>query len=144
MVCSLASLSLELGIAIYLLVLMTISYIMIRLYVFNFKPFLVLWQPFKLLSARFYQQWSVRTSFINVFAAFFFLTSIKSLLVCIQILNPIHVVHHSPMEPVKTSWRHIKQRHGCHNCSKQVERISVENITEIHGYIYSSGTHVKT
>ena len=102
---SLASLSLELGIAIYLLVLMTISYIMIRLYDSNFNPFLVVWQPFKLLSARFYRQWSVRTSFISIFAAFFFLTSIKSLLVCIQILNPIRVIHHSPMEPVKTSWR---------------------------------------
>ena len=102
---SLASLSLELGIAIYPLVLMTNSYIMIRLYDLNFKPLLVVWQPFKLLSARFYRQWSVRTSFIDVFAAFFFLASIKSLLVCIQILYPIRVVHHSPMEPIKTSWQ---------------------------------------
>jgi hypothetical protein len=88
---TLQTLALEYLLGIYPLLLMVVSYFMIELYDMNFKPIVIIWKPFHKLFGIFRDNWEVRTSLIDAFATFFFLSSIKLMAVSFDLLIPVKV-----------------------------------------------------
>ena len=64
---------------------------MVSLHDSNFKPVVWLWKPFRWLLKHFKQQWNVRTSLINVFASFIFLSTSWLLTASFNVLVPTYV-----------------------------------------------------
>ena len=79
---SLANLFLDLAVAVYPILLMIITYILITLYDQNFMILIYLWKPFKIIFSKFKRQRSVRTSLLDAIATFMFLANMKLLSVC--------------------------------------------------------------
>ena len=99
----LATLSLDLAVAVYPLLLMLITYILINLYDQNFKPLVVLWKPLKKLFGKCHR--NIKTSIVDSYAAFIFLTNSKFFSTCFDILTPVKVFQfHSPQH-INISWR---------------------------------------
>ena len=103
---SLATLALDLAVAVYPLFLMATTYMMISLYDNNFKPIVILWNPFRSFFRIFQKYWDNRTSTVDAFATFFFLTYIKFLSVCYDLLIPVKVYQFTtPEHHVNYTWR---------------------------------------
>ena len=83
--------ALEYAIAIYPLLLIVLTYVMVSLHDNNFKPVVWLWKPFRWLLKHFKQQWDVRTSLIDVFASFIFLSTSRLLTASFNVLVPTYV-----------------------------------------------------
>ena len=88
---TLFTLSLDLIIAVYPLILMILSYFMISLYDRNYRILVFLWRPFKTVLSLFQRNWDIRTSLIDSFATFLFLSNIKFLSVSYDLLMPVAV-----------------------------------------------------
>jgi len=101
----LATLFLDLLMAVYPLMLMPLTYFTVKLYDLNFKLLVLLWKPFKLLFSRWQKHFSIKTSMVNGFAAFFFLTNAKFFSVSLDILVPVKVYQFHPSKPMNTTWR---------------------------------------
>ena len=84
-------LALEYAIAVYPLLLIVLTYMMVSLHDNNFKPVVWLWKPFRWLLKHFKQQWNVRTSLIDVFASFIFLSTSRLLTASFNVLVPTYV-----------------------------------------------------
>ena len=102
---SLATLSLDLAIAVYPLLLMFITYILIKLYDQNFKPLVILWKPFRAIFGKWQNIFAIKTSIIDAYATFLFLTNAKLLSICLDILTPVKVYQFYTPKHVKISWR---------------------------------------
>ena len=103
---TLATLALDLAVAVYPLLLMAVTYMMIRLYDYNFKLFVILWKPFRDFFSLFQRNWDIRTSIVDAFATFLFLTYMKFLSVCFDLLVPVKVYHFVvPEHHVNYTWR---------------------------------------
>ena len=103
---TLATLALDLAVAGYPLLLMVITYMMISSYDSNFKPFVIMWNPFKAFFSIFQRNWDFRTSTVDAFSTFFFLTNIKFLCVCFDLLVPVRVYQFvTPEKHVNSTWR---------------------------------------
>ena len=103
---TLVTLSLELAIAFYPLFLIIVTYMLITLYDHKFRLLVVLWSPFQALLHLFQSNWDIRTSTVDVFATFFFLTYAKFLNACFDLLIPVRVYHFSkPEHHVNYTWR---------------------------------------
>ena len=89
----LPTLALDYAIAVYPLLLMMISYLLIVLYDRNYRVITIMWRPFKILFSRFRRNWDIRTSVIDVFSAFFLLTNVKFLSVTFDLLVPTQIYH---------------------------------------------------
>ena len=87
----LPTLALDYAIAVYPLLLMVISYLLISLYEKNYKITTAFWNPFRKLFSIFRRNWDIKTSVINAYATLFFLSSIKFLSVSFDLLIPIQV-----------------------------------------------------
>ncbi len=87
----LPTLALDYAIAVYPLLFMVVSYIMITLYDRNYRVIIVLWSPVQALLSRFRKNWNIRTSVIDAFATFFLLSNIKFLSVSFDLLTPTFV-----------------------------------------------------
>ena len=85
------NLTLDLLVAVYPLLLMIVTYLMIHLYDRNFKPLVMLWRPFGRIFSLFRDKWDIRSSVIDSFATFFLLTNVKFLSVAYDLLNPVQV-----------------------------------------------------
>ena len=83
--------ALEYAIAVYPLLLIVLTYMMVSLHDNNLKPVVWLWKPFRWLLKHFKQQWNVRTSFIDVFASFIFLSTSRLLTASFNVLVPTYV-----------------------------------------------------
>ena len=83
--------ALEYAIAVYPLLLIVLTYMMVSLHDNNFKPVVWLWKPFRWLLKHFKQQWNVRTSLIDVFASFIFLSTSRLLTASFNVLMPTYV-----------------------------------------------------
>ena len=83
--------ALEYAIAVYPLLLIVLTYVMVSLHDSNFKPVVWLWKPFRWLLKHFKQQWNVRTSLIDVFASFIFLSTSRLLTASFNVLVPTYV-----------------------------------------------------
>ena len=70
-------LTLDYVIAVYPMFLMAFAYIVVQLHYCGFKPILYAWKPFHPFFARFRQQWGIKTSVVDAFATFFFLSTNK-------------------------------------------------------------------
>ena len=87
----LPTLALDYAIALYPLFFMIISYLLIGLYDKNYRVITVMWSPFQALLSKFKKNWNIRTSVIDAFATFFFLSNIKFLSVSFDLLIPTKV-----------------------------------------------------
>ena len=81
--------ALDYATTVYPVILIGVTYVMVQLYDHNFK--LLVW-PWKLLSVilkPLRRRWNVKTSLVDVFASFIYLSSARLLLTSINILVPI-------------------------------------------------------
>ena len=74
-VSAMAIMALNYAVAVYPLFLIFINYTMVKLYDHNFKPMVWVWKLFGLILKQLRRQWNVRTSLIDVFASFIYLSS---------------------------------------------------------------------
>ena len=66
-------LALDYLVAVYPLLLITLSYLLVLLYDRNVRLIVCLWKPFLPLFIKFRRQWNIRNSLVEVFATFFLL-----------------------------------------------------------------------
>ncbi len=92
----------DLAVAVYPLLLMLFSHFLVSVYDQNFK---LLTKPFKILFSKWHSNFAVKTSTINAFASFMFLSNIKFFSICFDMLTPVKVHQfYSPLQ-VNSSWR---------------------------------------
>ena len=89
----LPTLALDYVIAVYPLLLMIISYLLIVLHDRNYRVVTIMWRPFLILFSLFRRNWSIRTSVIDAYATFFLLSFVKFLSVTFDLLVPTKVYH---------------------------------------------------
>ena len=89
----LPTLALEYIIAVYPLLLMVVSYLLIALYDRNYRVVTAMWSPFRRLFSFFRRNWDIRTTLTDAFATFFFLSNVKFLSVSFDLLVPTNVYH---------------------------------------------------
>ena len=89
----LPTLALDYVIAVYPLLLMIISYLLIVLYDRNYRVVSMLFRPFLALFSLFKKNWDIRTSVIDAFTSFFLLSNVKFLSVSFDLLVPTKVYH---------------------------------------------------
>ena len=89
----LPNLALDYLIAVYPLLLMIITYLLIVLYDRNYRVVTIMWRPFQFLFSLLKSNWDIRTSLIDSFATFFLLSYGKFLSVSIDLLVPTKVYH---------------------------------------------------
>ena len=87
----LPTLALDYAIALYPLLLMIITYLLIVLYDRNYRVITVMWRPFRFLFSYYRKNWDVRTSVIDAYATFFLLSFTKFLSVSFDLLFPKRV-----------------------------------------------------
>ena len=100
----LLNLALDLLVAVYPLLLMIVTYLMIHLYDHSFRPLVLLWRPFGRIFSLFRDKWDIRSSVIDSFATFFLLSNIKFLSVAYDLLNPVEVYQLSSSGNFTHTW----------------------------------------
>ena len=88
---TLQTLSLELLVAVYPLLLMALSYVLITLYDRNIRVLVIIWRPFRGIFSLFRKNWDIRTSLIDSFATLLYLSNVKFLSVAYDLLLPVDV-----------------------------------------------------
>ena len=83
---TLQAFALDYCVAVYPLVLIVASYLLIELYDRNIRCLVYIWKPFRLVFKLFRRNWDVRTSVIDSFATFFLLSYVKVLSVSADLL----------------------------------------------------------
>ena len=76
---TLEALALDYTVAIYPIVLIAISYVLIEMYDHNIRCAVYLWKPFNWIFSFFRKSWNIRTSLIDSSATFFLLLYVKIL-----------------------------------------------------------------
>ena len=89
----LPTLALDYAIAVYPLLLMIISYLLIVLYDRNYRVITIMWRPFRFLFSLFRRNWNIKTSVVDAYATFFLLSNFKFLSVSFDLLVPTQVYH---------------------------------------------------
>ena len=87
----LPTLALDYAVAMYPLLLIGVTYLLIVLYDKNYRVVTIMWTPFRALFSLFRRNWDIKTSVIDAFATFFFLSNVKFLSVSFDLLTPIKV-----------------------------------------------------
>ena len=85
---TLHTLALDYAIAFYPILLIMLTYALVTYHDRGFKLALCIWGPVRKLSIRLKQQWHIRTSLIDVFASFIFLSTARVLSTSFVILIP--------------------------------------------------------
>ena len=88
---TLQALALDYLIAFYPFLLILLSHVIIKLHDRQISFITIIWKPFKVLLANFRQSIDVRTSVIDSFATFFFLSHIKILSITSNLLIPTRI-----------------------------------------------------
>ena len=78
-------------IAVYPLALLGLVYLLVELHDRGCRPVVWLWKPFHYCFTRFRRQWDIKTSLIDSFATFLFLSFVKFLSVSVDLLVPTTV-----------------------------------------------------
>ena len=91
-VSTMEALALDYAIAVYPIILVIISYVLIELYDRKVQCVVCLWKPFYWILAFFRNNWNIRTSVIDSSASFFLLLYVKILSVSSDLLmfTPVH------------------------------------------------------
>ena len=87
----LTALSFDFFIALYPLVIMIIIYSVTSLHDANCKLVVVIVKPLKTIFALFRCDWNIGTSAVNAYATFMFLSNVKFLNLCLDLLLPVQV-----------------------------------------------------
>ena len=74
--------------ALYPMLLVLLSFLLIKLHGRNCKPVVFLWKPFCFLCVRLRRNWEVKTSLIDAFATFILLSYRKLIEVSLALINP--------------------------------------------------------
>ena len=98
-------LSLDLIVAVYPLLLMMVTYLMITLHDRHFRLVVVMWSPFRRIFSLFRDKWDIRSSVIDSFATFFLLSNVKFLSVAYDLLIPVKVYRLPSSGNFTHSWR---------------------------------------
>ena len=85
------ALALDYIIAVYPLILIAVTYILVELHDWGFRPIIWLWKPFHRCFVRFRRQWDIRTSLLDAFATFLLLSYTKLLSVSFDLLFPMSI-----------------------------------------------------
>ena len=85
------TIALDYAIAVYPLVLIATTYLLVELHDHGFRVIIWLWRPFHRCFVRFRREWNIRTSLIDAFATFLLLSYVKFLSVSFDLLVPTHV-----------------------------------------------------
>ena len=85
---TLGTIALDYAVALYPLVLILISYVLVQLHARNFKPVVFLWKPFNSLFTRLCRNWNMQTSVVDAYATLFLLSFSKVLNVTFDLLAP--------------------------------------------------------
>ena len=83
--------ALDYAIAVYPLVLIATTYLLVELHDHGYRVIVWLWKPFHGCFVRFRRGWNIRTSLIDGFASFLLLSYVKFLSVSFDLLVPIRV-----------------------------------------------------
>jgi len=102
---SLSVLFLDLIIALNPLFLMLVTYILIKIHDQDSHMLAFIWKPFRVLQSNLHRSFSARSSLINAFAAFFFLTHMKMFNFCFDMLTPVKIYQFKTPQEVEMSWR---------------------------------------
>ena len=102
---TLQTLSLNIAVGIYPLLLMVLSYILIDLYDRNFRLLVIIWKPFLTFFSLFHSNWGLRTSVIDAYATFFLLSNVKFLSASFDLLLPVKVYQLSSVNGFNYTWR---------------------------------------
>ena len=102
---TLQTLSLDIAVGIFPLLLMVLSYVLIDLYDRNFRILVILWKPFLRIFSLFRRNWEIRTSVIDAYATFFFLSNVKFLSASFDLLVPVKVYQLSSFNGLNYTWR---------------------------------------
>ena len=91
----LPTLALDYVIAVYPLLLMAITYLLVNLYDKNYRFIVAMWKPFRASFSFFKKNFDVRTSIIDSCVTFFYLSSVKFLSVTFDLLvpTPVYELH---------------------------------------------------
>ena len=87
----LTNLSLDFAVAVYPLLLIVLTYVLTLLHDSNFRPVVKISKPFKAIFSIFVTNWDIKTSTIDAFATFLYLSNVKFLSVCFDLLVPVQV-----------------------------------------------------
>ena len=97
--------SLDYIIAAYPLILTVITYWLIQLHDANFKPLIIIWKPFNIFFHLFKRNWNIKTSMVDAFATFFYLSIIKFINVSADLLIPVKVYQFRVATNISYTWR---------------------------------------
>ena len=89
---------------VYPLLLILITYVLIKLYDRNFTPLVTVWRPFATFVGLFRRNWDIKTSLVDAFITFLYLCSIKFMSVSFDLLAPVHVKQLDSAGNVTESW----------------------------------------
>ena len=81
-------LALDYLIAVYPMLLMVITYTLVELHGYGFRPVLLVWRPFHYFFVRFRREWDIQTSIVDAFVTFFILSTTKLFNVSFSLLIP--------------------------------------------------------
>ena len=87
-VTTIQALALEYVVALYPFLLIVVSYLIFELHERKYVCLVAFWKPLRKLVANFRHSWNVRTSIIDSFATFFFLSYVKIISVSTDLLIP--------------------------------------------------------
>ena len=85
------ALALDYAIAIYPLVLIIITYLLVELHDHDFKIIVCFWKPFHKCFTHLRRKWNIKLSLINAFATFLLLSFVKFSSVSFDLLLPTRV-----------------------------------------------------
>ena len=88
---TLQTLALDYAIAVYPLLLIMLTYILIRLHMSRCRPIVWIWKPFGCMLGYFRKRSNIRTSLIDVFASFIFLCTSRIQIASYNFLIPTYV-----------------------------------------------------
>ena len=98
---TLQTLSLDIAVGVYPILLIVLTYFLIHLYDRSFKPLVVIWKPFH----KFRSNLEMRASVIDAFSTFFLLSNVKFLSVAFDLLVPVQVYELDSTGNLTTSLR---------------------------------------
>lgn len=98
---TLGTIALDYGLAIYPLMLILITFVLMKLHQRNFKPIVCVCKPFHNLFSKCHRNWDMQTSVVDAYATLFLLSFSKVLNVTFDLLAPTRVYklnpHHKQM-----------------------------------------------
>ena len=98
-------LALDYVIAVYPLVLLVVTYLLVKLHDCDIKPIVWLWKPFHRCFVRFRRNWNIQTSLVDAFATFLLLSYMKFLSVSSDLLTPVQIFNiHGKTDKLYLYW----------------------------------------